>query len=148
MCLLTYTTYQCVHTDWILTRFCRIYAVTQRRSQCQDTRIMQAFIKYTDHTHSVSRLIFDAGGSFRNHAVCHHYVLTYHFLGYCDAECLLLILCMIREVQSCSSSHGRLQQNCIQVCEGLNRLKGDLALPGIRGGTAKGQAGRGRLSIN
>ena len=75
MCLLTYTTYKCPHSDLILSRFCRGYAVTQRKSQCQDIRTRQAFRYYTQRTHRASGLTSGAGGIFRNHAVRHRYVL-------------------------------------------------------------------------
>lgn len=92
MCLLTYTTYQCAHTDLILSRFCQGYAVTQRKSQCQDIRTRQAFMNHTQHTHPACRLTSDAGDIFRNHAVCHRYALVSNFLGYCDPVCSLLII--------------------------------------------------------
>ena len=150
MCLLTNTTYQCAHTDWILSRFCQIYAITQRRSQCQDIRIRQAFIDYTQRTRPPYRLTCDAGGISKNHAVCHRYSLASQFPCYCNPVCSLLITWIIREVQSRSSSHGRLLQDFVQVWKGLDGPAEDLANLGVRGRTAGGEAwreaGRGVLS--
>ena len=107
MCLLTYTTYECAHSDLILSRFCRGYAVTQRKSQCQDIRTRQAFRYYTQRTHRASRLTSGAGGIFRNHAVRHRYVLLLVSLSIATQFAHSWEY-VIREVQSCSCNHGRL----------------------------------------
>lgn len=108
MCLLANTTYQCAHTDLILSRFCQTYARTQRRSPCQDIRTRQAFMNYTQRTRPACKLTFDAGDIFRNHAVCYRYVLASHSPSYRNLVCSSLIMGVIRKVQSCSSNHGRL----------------------------------------